>query len=397
MKILAIETSCDETAISLVDAKGDHSNATFEILGNVVLSQAKLHAEYGGVFPNLAKREHAKNLIPVFEQVLKESNFLKSKGKESGNELKALSSKLKAVFEREPELLKQFLEFIPKIEKPDIDLIAVTSGPGLEPALWVGINFAHALSLVWGIPVIPANHMEGHIVSSLLETSSKVKSQKLKVIEFPVLALLISGGHTEIVLMRDWMDYEIIGHTRDDAVGEAFDKVARLLGLPYPGGPEISRIAQLGTPTTKWKLPRPMVNSGDYDFSFSGIKTAVLYKTKEAGELSTKDKQDLALEFETAVTEVLLKKTLGAAREYGAKTVILGGGVSANKRIRETFEKEISEKHPRIDFIVPNLDLSTDNALMIAVAAYFRANRDDSTISKAGAVEIRADGNMPLA
>jgi len=140
-----------------------------------------------------------------------------------------------------------------------------------------------------------------------------------------------------------------------------------------------------------------MVNSGDYDFSFSGIKTAVLYKTKEAGELSTKDKQDLALEFETAVTEVLLKKTLGAAREYGAKTVILGGGVSANKRIRETFEKEISEKHPRIDFIVPNLDLSTDNALMIAVAAYFRANRDDSTISKAGAVEIRADGNMPLA
>jgi len=397
MKILAIETSCDETAISLVDAKGDHSNATFEILGNVVLSQAKLHAEYGGVFPNLAKREHAKNLIPVFEQVLKESNFLKSKGKESGNELKALSSKLKAVFEREPELLKQFLEFIPKIEKPDIDLIAVTSGPGLEPALWVGINFAHALSLVWGIPVIPANHMEGHIVSSLLETSSKVKSQKLKVIEFPVLALLISGGHTEIVLMRDWMDYEIIGHTRDDAVGEAFDKVARLLGLPYPGGPEISRIAQLGTPTTKWKLPRPMVNSGDYDFSFSGIKTAVLYKTKEAGELSTEDKQDLALEFETAVTEVLLKKTLGAAREYGAKTVILGGGVSANKRIRETFEKEISEKHPRIDFIVPDLDLSTDNALMIAVAAYLRASRDDSTISKAGAVEIHADGNMPLA
>src|SRR3989338_2212983 len=221
MKILAIETSCDETAVSILDAHGDFQGAQFLILGNALLSQIDTHKEYGGVFPMLAKREHSRNLIPLLEHALREAGMLR---------------------EREAEALP-----------PDIDAIAVTHGPGLEPALWVGINFAKALSLVWNKPIIPVNHMEGHILAGLLSvsvpTSSDeknysqiLKNLRIENVALPVLTLLISGGHTDLVLMKELFHYEYLGRTRDDAVGEAFDKVARLLSLPYPGGPEIERL-----------------------------------------------------------------------------------------------------------------------------------------------------------
>ncbi len=388
MKILSIETSCDETAISIVEASGEVSDANFEVLANIVLSQAKLHAKYGGVFPNLAKREHSKNLIPVLGQALENAKMLnKTEDIDLSN-----TEKLVTLLGREPEMLEQFLELIPTISKPKIDIIAVTNGPGLEPALWVGVNFAKALSLVWDIPVIPVNHMEGHILSSVITGNKKFTISN---ISFPAISLLISGGHTELVLMKEWMDYEVIGQTRDDAVGEAFDKVARMLGLPYPGGPEISKLAeqaQVGE-IPLYPLPRPMIKTDDFDFSFSGLKTAVLYTVKKLDQLTPQTKEAIALEFEEAVTEILLKKTFNAVEKYNAKTIIIGGGVSANKRIREAFDKEV-KKIPGIKLFVPNKSLSTDNALMIAVAGYFRASLKQGEIKSEK--DMRAQGNLKL-
>src|SRR3990167_7330793 len=238
MKILGIETSCDETAVSIVEAQGDFNTPVFTVLGNALYSQVKLHAEFGGVYPNLAKREHARNLVPLLEKTLTEAEVYFIGGKEFSETQKITLAEL---FSHEPELLKQFLVQIPKLAAPDIDAIAVTAGPGLEPALWVGINFANALGIVWQKPVIPINHMEGHIVSSLLEPSKKhsnilqnIRMFTMRKNNMPLLALLISGGHTELVLMKDWFEYEMIGETLDDAVGEAFDKVGRMLSLPYP-------------------------------------------------------------------------------------------------------------------------------------------------------------------
>ena len=385
MKILAIETSCDETAISIIDAQGTMPEVEFDVLANITLSQAKLHAEYGGVFPNLAKREHCKNLIPILKQALDS----KSTSEQISTEK---LEKVKIMLEREPELLKQFLEFIPTIEKPNIDIITVTKGPGLEPALWVGINFAKALSVVWDIRIVPINHMEGHIFAALLDKAGSSK-YRVQNIEFPAVALLISGGHTELVLMKDWLKYEVIGQTRDDAVGEAFDKVARMLGLPYPGGPEISKLAEEARDRDipPHPLPRPMIGTEDYDFSFSGLKTAVLYTVKKLPQLTPKTKASIALEFEKAVTEVLLKKTLRMIEEYGAKTIILGGGVSANKRIREAFKNAV-EKTGDIALFIPDSTLSTDNALMIATSGYFRAEKE----KKSNGEFITAEGNLAL-
>jgi len=377
MRILAIETSCDETAISIVQASGGLSKPKFEILSNIVLSQVKLHAKYGGVFPNLAKREHSRNLIPVLKEAL---------GRNPKNSNEIPSDKIEEILEREPELLEQFLKEIPKLEIPKIDAIAVTQGPGLEPALWVGINFAKALSLVWDKPLIPVNHMEGHIFSVLL-------NEKKPKIKFPALALLVSGGHTELVLVKDWMEYKKIGQTRDDAVGEAFDKVARILKLPYPGGPEISKIAQLGSPNPKYKLPRPMINSDDFDFSFSGLKTAVLYMVKNIPKLTSEIKGGIAREFQQAAIDVLISKTIKAAKKYGVKTVILGGGVSANKELREQMAKEIAEKLPSAEYKIPDIKYTGDNAAMIATAGYF--NFLDKGPSKSP-LRIKARGNLSL-
>ena len=424
MIILGIETSCDETALALIEAEGN----SVGVLSDITHSQAALHAKYGGVFPNLAKREHSKNLIPLLKTALVESNLISN----SSNCLisKQTEKGLAKMLNREPELLAEFLKFIPTIAPPSIDLIAVTEGPGLEPALWVGINFARALSTVWNIPVAPVNHMEGHIVSALLRRSdmnneggikNSVKTDKQALSEssiihnsefilhspsFPALALLISGGHTELVLIKKLGQYETIGETKDDAIGEAFDKVARILGLKYPGGPEISKLAgkarqeKQGSTLESEKrsdlvLPRPMLHSGDYNFSFSGLKTAVLYTVTELPKLTEKIKVALAREFEDAVTEVLTSKTTKAIKEFGVETLIIAGWVIANTHIRASFEELRATAFPSLEFLIPEIPHSTDNALMIAVAGFLRLSRKgDST--KASAEPLLAKGDLRL-
>jgi N6-L-threonylcarbamoyladenine synthase len=401
MIILSIETSCDETAVSVVEATGTVEIPDFNVLGNTCYSQIKVHEKYGGVYPNLAKREHQKNLIPLFKKVLRGSNFLelRIKNKELGNQ-----AEIDKILEREPELLKQFKEFIPTIEKPPIDAIAVTVGPGLEPALWVGVNFARALSRIWNIPIEPTNHMEGHIASVLLNRrdESGIKNNESR-INYPTLALLISGGHTQLVLINKPLEYEILGETRDDAVGEAYDKVARMLGLPYPGGPEISRLAsrarESGIKNQELRLPRPMINSNDYDFSFSGLKTAVLYLIKKIGKLDDRTREEIAREFDDAVAEVLLRKTERALRNYErnyernyvVKTLIVAGGVASNPNIREKFGL-LKEKYPELSVLFPSKELSTDNSIMIAMAAFLRISA-----SKKLTVVLEAQGNLSFA
>jgi len=390
MKILSIETSCDETAIAMLECGGGIENPSFKILGNTLLSQAQKQAEFGGVYPNLAKRLHSQNLIPILKETLKEAKLLQL----TTNDIQqTIKNQVKEILEREPELLEQFENFVPHIEKPPIDAIAVTQGPGLEPALWVGLNFAKALSIAWGVPLVPVNHMEGHILSVLVQENN---TQKIK---FPAIALLISGGHTQLVLVRGWMDYEIIGETRDDAVGEAFDKSARILGLPYPGGPEISKLAEQArknklAPDKQYTLPRPMIHSGDYDFSFSGLKTAVLYLVKKLGDLTDTQKQIIAREFEDAVVDVLVKKTGSAIKEKEAKALIIGGGVIANRELRNAFGK--LAKNLDVELLIPDMSLTTDNAVMIGIAGYMQSLNESKTWDQKPET-LQADGNLRLA
>ncbi len=390
MIILAIETSCDETAISIVKAEGDLISPNFEVLAHIVSSQVALHATWGGVVPNLARREHIANLIPVLEEALTKAQLYTEREHPELSNTECLI--IREILEREEGLAENIITFLSEIQIPNIDLIAVTAGPGLEPALWAGINFARALATAWMKPLVPVNHMEGHIVSVLADgESTKSKNRNLKQIEFPAVALLVSGGHTELVLVKAWGEYQRLGETRDDAVGEAFDKVARLIGLPYPGGPEISKLAQVARAQNlsgDWSLPRPMKNSGDYDFSFSGIKTAVRYAVEKKGELTNENKLTLAREFEDAVVEVLVAKAMSACNEHGASTLIVGGGVIANQYLRAQLEKICTEKG--INLLLPTLETSTDNATMIAIAAFFHQNES------AGADEIRARGNLKL-
>lgn len=384
MKILAIETSCDETAISIVEAGGKPGNISFKVLANSLLSQALLHKEYGGVYPSLAKREHAKNLTPLLQKTLSEAAmFTKANSPLTRDQI----GELKELLTREPELFVLLIAFLGNTKKPDFDAIAVTVGPGLEPALWVGINFAKALAVTWDIPLIPVNHMEGHVLSSL------IKSDGITPITFPALALLVSGGHTQLVVMKDWSQYEIIGETLDDAVGEAFDKVARMLGLPYPGGPEISKLAQAAREenlSSPYTLPRPMINNGDLNFSFSGLKTAVLYLIKEKGTLTETDKKQISREFEDAVSEVLLEKTKRAIDQFDIKTFVLGGGVAANKHIRYTLETHLPQD---VEKYVPPIELTGDNAIMIAASGYLTI-ASKQPVPKPGT--IVANGNLAL-
>lgn len=372
MKVLSIETSCDETAISILEVTGDKNSPSIRILSNVLRSQIELHQEFGGVFPTLAKREHTKNLPPILVENLKLAGLYK----ESASSIPASEQEiLREKLSHEEGLADEVIKIYESIEKPDIDYIAVTTGPGLEPALWVGINFAKALNVIWNIPLVPVNHMEGHVLSVLID-SKKTETQEIHLsdFEFPALALLISGGHTELVLIEDWLQYKKIGATRDDAVGEAFDKTARLLGIPYPGGPEVSRLAKLGKKRDDIKLPRPMIGTDDYEFSFSGIKTSVLYLVQKLGELDEQTKCDIAREFEEAVAEVLVKKTKKAIEEFGIKNLIIGGGVSANTHIKSEMKKMIEENNFGIGFFVPDSHLSTDNSVMIAIAGMFQIN-----------------------
>lgn len=398
MRTLAIETSCDETAIAILECEGlpaqagSETNARFRVLGNALLSQIEIHREYGGVFPALAKREHAKNLVPILEAALEEAELLHEDTQVISEETRDAIAKM---LEREPGLSEAFFAFVSECEVPQIEAIAVTAGPGLEPALWVGINFAKALAFLWNKPLVAVNHMEGHILSAL----AKSESDELHIenVPMPVLALLISGGHTELVLMKEWLSYELIGQTLDDAVGEAFDKVARMLGLPYPGGPEISRLAELVRSDAHTdasaiaSLPRPLINDATCNFSFSGLKTAVLYLLKESPDLGEEKKQQIAHEFENAVTEVLWKKTARAIEKTGAQTLVIGGGVSANAHIRRTFAKEIAEQYPEVALRIPAAALTTDNAIMIAIAGFYRTLRKEFTI------DIKANGNLHLA
>lgn len=329
MKILAIETSCDETALALVEASGGLKSPKFRVLKNIISSQTAIHAHWGGVVPNLAKREHEKNLPLLLKQI-------------SGKNM------------------KRFLD--------GVDFISVTaSGPGLEPALWAGITFAKQIAQTYKKNIIAASHLEGHLYSFLLPTK-KLKSVNLKT-ALPAIVLSVSGGHTFLLYMKTLKNWKKLGETRDDAAGEAFDKVARMLNLPYPGGPQIEKIAKAGNPEAI-AFPRPMINQKNYDFSFSGLKTSVLYYLRD--HLKAK-KEDVAASFQKAAIDVLVAKTIRAAQSLGVRSIILCGGVAANKTIRN----ELAVKAQGLDFnfFVPDFIYNTDNAAMIAAASYLEVLR----------------------
>lgn len=328
MKILAIETSCDETSVAIVEAwMGTHNIPKFKILSNIISSQIALHAQYGGVVPQLASREHLKNILPVFEKAIAKAGIKKT------------------------ELAKK------------IQLLAVTAGPGLIPALVIGVDFAKTLSWITQLPLVPANHLEGHLYSPWLSHGEEIK--------FPALHLIVSGGHTQLIHMKDPFKYKLLGETRDDAAGEAFDKIARLLSLPYPGGPAIDKAATNGNEKA-FNFPRPMIDSKDFDFSFAGLKTAVLYLVKTMPEHERILKiNDIAASAQQAIIDVLIYKIQQATKEYKIKTIMVSGGVAANKKLRA----QISQTTQLPTFFPPP-ELATDNAAMIAMAAYFNFTKN---------------------
>lgn len=315
-RILALETSCDETAAAVIE----NGRA---LISSVVASQMELHARYGGVYPEVASRQHVLSIVPVVEQALAQAH----------------------------------------ITLADVDAIAVTRGPGLAGSLVVGVNAAKGLALGAGIPLIGVNHLEGHIYSSWVYDAGEVPPPEP---QFPLLALLVSGGHTELNLMTDHLTYKRLGSTLDDAAGEAFDKVARLLGLAYPGGPSIQKAAEEGD-AARFKFPRARLE-GTWDFSFSGIKTAVLYEARNFEKAGKRlPVADMAASFQAAVVDVLVSKTLAAAREFGVKEILIAGGVSANRALRQAFKAQTE-----FPVHIPRLALCTDNAAMIGAAGYFR-------------------------
>jgi len=384
MKILAIETSCDDTGIAILEAD---KRGNFKVLSNIIASQIEVHKKYGGVYPMLAKREHQKNLVPVLVKTLKESKLLSQKSKIENVDDKTIEK----ILEREPDLFKKTISFLKKYRKPGIDVIAVTNGPGLEPCLWVGVNFAKALAFYWNLPIVKVNHVKAHIfVNSTKELTKK---------DFPVLCLVVSGGHTQLFLMKNFGKYQILGETRDDAAGECFDKCAKILGLGYPGGPIISRLAakaRLSRESRAFaKLPRPMIGTKDYDFSFSGLKTAVLYadrKTNPSARLRAGYKKQMAAEVQQAIIDVLLKKTMKAAMDFKVKTIILGGGVVANKELRKQFIEKTKKLLSHVNLLMPEPKHCTDNGLMVAVAGYFRVKNNKFTKWQ----DIKADSNLRI-
>lgn len=363
MKILSIDTSCDDTCISVLEMK----NFKIKILSNVVSSQVKIHKKYGGVFPFLAKREHQKNLIPVLKNALKKAKILKKRKKPK----KISQETLKKFLSRDPLLFQKTKMFLESYKKPNIELIAITVGPGLEPCLWTGINFAKSLAFFWQIEIVKINHLEGHIFASLLNKKEYIFSSTGEKNQlFPAIALIASGGHTELVWIKNIGKYKLIGETLDDAAGECLDKIAKILDLSYPGGPIIEKLAKEGNPSA-YNFPRPMVWSKNYNFSFSGLKTAVLYFTKKLSSKELKSaKKDIASSAQEAVIDTLIKKTLKAAKEYKVKTIIVGGGVSANQRLKLKFKEEIKKEKLKFNLFFPEKKYSTDNAVMIGMAGF---------------------------
>lgn len=322
MIILAIETSCDETGVAIVESRGvfDHT-----IIVNLVASQITIHAPYGGIVPRLAAREHEKNL---------------------------------------PILAKKVL----KTYKGRVDVIAYTHNPGLEPALLVGRIFAKTLGYALSIPVFPVNHLYGHIFASFAKQTYNLRSTTYDL--FPAIGLVISGGHTQLYKFSSFQKIELLGETIDDALGEALDKGARCLGLPYPGGPHIEKFAKKGEKGV-FIFPSPMVNAKNLNFSFSGLKTALLYKSNELktkGELSFQIKADLARAYQSAAFKAIREKTKKALKEEGARSLFVGGGVVANDTLREDLQFLISSEFPHTRFFVPEKQFCTDNAAMIALA-----------------------------
>ena len=328
MNVLGIETSCDETGVALYSSKNG-------LLADALHSQIDLHAVYGGVVPEIASRDHVRCLLPLIAQVLGEAG----------------------------------------IERPDA--IAYTAGPGLVGALMVGGGMANGLGLAWNCPVIAIHHMEGHLLAPMLEDESP---------EYPFLALLVSGGHSMLIAVRGLGEYEVLGTTLDDAVGEAFDKTAKLLGLGYPGGPALAALAEEGNDSA-YALPRPMLNRPGFDFSFSGLKTAVMLEVKKAiaaGELES-HRADLAASFQRAAVDTLIGRALKAAKQEGFERIVIAGGVGANKLLREEMASRFEGK-----VFYPRLDFCTDNGAMIAVAGALRL------ADAASAAEIRAQARWSL-
>ena len=320
MITLGIETSCDETAVALFDSnKG--------LIGESVFSQIDLHSEYGGVIPELASRDHCKKIIQIYKH--------------------ALGS----------------------IDPAEIDYVAYTAGPGLLGALLIGENFAQGLALSLNKPLIPVNHLEAHLMAPFLDEEK---------VEFPFLTLLVSGGHSLIIDVQGLNQYKILGQSRDDAVGEAFDKVAKLIGLGYPGGPEIERVAQDGDPMA-FNFPQPMLHSSNYDFSFSGLKTAVLYAVQDIEEINSQIQADIAASFQHAATEVLIKKITKALEDTGRESIVLAGGVAANKLLRSKIS--LLKSKLNVDVLYPPLSHCTDNAAMIAYLGSMKVDEATSSLA----------------
>ena len=314
MLILGIETSCDETGVAIYDSEKG-------LLGHKLYSQIKLHAKYGGVVPELASRDHINYIIPLIHDLLSDC----------------------------------------KINIQNIDTIAYTSGPGLSGALLVGSSVAESLACALGIRSIPIHHLEGHLLAPMLEDRKP---------KFPFIALLVSGGHSQLIHVKELGSYKIIGDTLDDAAGEAFDKTAQLLGLGYPGGAALSKLAEKGL--NHFELPRPLLHSNGLDFSFSGLKTAVLYLVRKQKKLTKEIKADIAYAFEDSITDVLVKKTIQALKQEGLKRVIISGGVGANKTLRNKIIAECNQNE--FEYFFPDLTFCTDNGAMIALAGSLRLN-----------------------
>ena len=330
MLILGIESSCDETGVALYDA------AESRLLAHALHSQILMHQDYGGVVPELASRDHIRRTVPLLRKVLQESG-------RSLNELAA---------------------------------IAYTQGPGLAGALLVGASFAEGLAAALGIPVLPVHHLEGHLLSPLLSSRPPT---------FPFVALLVSGGHSQLMRVSGVGQYELLGETLDDAAGEAFDKTAKLLGLPYPGGAALSEMATQGRPEMV-KLPRPMLHSGDFDFSFSGLKTAVLTRVREIGEPDAQQRADIAHGFQQAIVEVLVRKALRAVRDSGLRRLVVAGGVGANRELRRQLDAGAAKA--KIEVFYPELEFCTDNGAMIALVGGLRY-RAGQSLKPAGAFAVK--------
>jgi N6-L-threonylcarbamoyladenine synthase len=349
MKILAIETSCDETAVAvIIDGK---------VKSSIIASQAfKLHAQYGGIVPEVAAREHVTVIIPTIELALKQA----------------------------------------KINQADLDYIAVTQGPGLATSLMVGVDTAKALGAALNIPVLPVNHLEGHIYANFNNSPQPPLYQRgggRTLVRpgalFPAIILTVSGGHTMLTEMKAHNKYRLLGETVDDAAGEAFDKTARMLGLGYPGGFELSKLATQGNPIA-YNFPRPMLNSPNFNFSFSGLKTAVLYKIQELKKINPKQKADLSASVQKAIVDVLIAKLEKAIVRYKPKTVMLGGGVAANELLRKRFL--ILAKSYKLKASIPPFEYCTDNAAMIGLAAHYRIQNNKAKFPKI----FSANPNLPL-